>query len=182
MGNKPGTERPGHIRWPQVQCQRKSGDNVVSRKIKQEGPFSLLILLISKSEPSISSRHLGDQTCHDLCSLVWQVLSLEERYQNVFVDLRSKVANKKESATCKQTIMRRRISIAIVVPGIRSCIYFVPLDIIFIIWSWPCLGILYEWPYCSYGCKMEIFGWWPFRLEVTRYTMIEIARMTESNS
>jgi len=57
------------------------------------GESSLLVRLIGKANEAVTSRHGRNGICHDFGGLAGRETSLEERNQDVFIDLGAKITN-----------------------------------------------------------------------------------------
>ena len=69
------------------------------------GESALLVSLIGEADEAVATRHAGDRISHDLGRLARWESGLEERDQNIFVDLWAKVTN--EDRELRATVITR---------------------------------------------------------------------------
>lgn len=94
-----GSRHSGHSRW----CiaarlvlgggSRNAHRPVTAIDALHLGESTLLVTLLRETDKAIATGHAGDGICHDLCRLAGRESGLEERNKNIFINLRSEIAN-----------------------------------------------------------------------------------------
>ena len=78
------------------------------------GQSALLIVFVREADETVATGHSADRVSHDLSGLAGREAALEERDENVFVDLGAKVANEDRVLGTTLLAARRRKKVRII--------------------------------------------------------------------